>query len=239
MEKVGNLKHDTIPIANEHLLKVIVIELSIFIIASLLCLFSGRSTLQMSLNAFQITLHSIDFLFILALLIINLNLYNFYKKIICVIGESVIDSLISLLGMLYMFAMSLVVFFDGMFQYRFFIILGLSIAVLWKNHVLRRQLSGYSLGGRFKLWTKKAACACCLAFISAFMFLLMFDRQLNQWWFRLIVEGNEANLSSYYYEVIPILFYIAFLSYALKIFIADANYFASSHFQNEMAELND
>jgi len=235
---MGNLKHDTIPVANEHLLKVIVLELSIFLVASLLCLFSGRSSLQLSLNAFKITLHASDCIFVLALLIITVNLYNFYKKIICVIGESVIDSLISLLSMLFMFALSLVIFFEEMFQYRFFVIFGLSMAVLWKNIVLRRQLRGHKLGMRFNRWAKQAAWSCCLSIIGALVFFVMFDRGINPIWFRFLVEGNGSTLSSHYYEVIPALFYLTFLLYALRLFITDSNYFASDDFRAEMMELD-
>ncbi len=235
---MAGLNNDSIAILNEHLLKLMASEIAIFMILTGVTIFEGRTSINLTINSLTLTLHAVDILFLLSLLIVGVNIFNFYKKIICLIGEGVVDALISLFGMLFMFAVSLVTFIDELLPYRFTFILALSLAVLWKNQVLRKDFGNNKIGLRFeKIWCRQASLSSWLALVGALSFIVLFDKRVNRWWLSLIVSGKDVEFSPHYYEFIPGIFYLAFLLYSIRLFIKDGSYFASEEFKAEIVEL--
>jgi len=217
-------------------MKATVITLSLLLLGAVVCTFGGLRVLRISASGFDVQIHSVDILFILALLVVYVNAFTFYKKIICEIGESPNDSLVSLLGMLVMFAMAVVLFFERTFQYRFLILAMFAFAVFQKNIRLRRSLASSALGVRFAKWSRQARYSTIIAVVAAILFLAMFDPRLNQTWLPIFVDGHDVHFTQAYYEYAPAAFYVFFVLHSFKLYLTDGSYFTSADYNTEISE---
>jgi hypothetical protein len=228
--------NDTIIVINEHLMKATVFSLSLLGLGAVVCAFGGRRTVHFAASGFDVEIHSVDILFVIALIVIYINAFTYYKKVLCEVGESANDSLVSLLGMLVMFAMAVVLFFNRMFQYRFLILALFSFAVLQKNNRLRKSLAYCALGARFLKWYRQARYSTILAVVAAVLFLMMFDPRINHLWLPAFIDGNDVHFTQEYYDYAPGAFYLFFVLHACKLFLTDGDYFGSDEYDAEIAE---
>lgn len=233
------IKHDTVPVINENILKFMMLELSMFFLIAIYTLCTRQPSFHVSLKSLELTIRPSDSVFTAGMLILVIELYNFYKKVICVTGEGVIDSLISVFGMIYLMAISIFTFIDRFFVFRFLFLFILALAVLFKNYKLQCQLNTSKLGLRFIRWRNQAAYTCAVTGISAVLFFVCYEPQYNKVLLELFVEGDKKSFSSFYYDVAPAVFYSLFLVHVIRLYYVDTNYFASKDFTIELNEVTE
>jgi hypothetical protein len=233
---MARLQNDTIVVINEHLFKAVVLSLIGLFVGAFLCMVDARPSLDLALSGFAVKLRRADTVFIAALLVVNVNVYNVYKRVICEIGESANHGLLSLLGMIMMFATTIVLFLERMFAYRFALVAAFVICVALKNRKLYRDLLDTALGHRVNIWYQRARYSSVLAMAGAIIFFLMFNQHINRWWLTIWVRGHDIDFTPLYYEWAPLVFYAIFCLHAFRLFLTDGDQFTSDAFQAEITE---
>ena len=134
--------------------------------------FFGQQITQAGLPI-QPTLADIPFLF--GLLVLVYGNFNFYNRIIEPLGESPGAELFSLFGMTAMATLPLVLFFDGLVRFRY-LILGLyGVLVVLKNWELQQRFRQSELGGRFRVWKRRAVAQSVAGLVLGVLFYLLMD----------------------------------------------------------------
>lgn len=119
--------------------------LTLLFVASILAFFSDGFSLSLSWNGFSLTVYGIDIVLIVGLLVLNLTIYCVYDKVIAPRGENVIDLVLSFIGMVMMITISILLFVDRTFAWKYLILTLYVTAIAFRNWRLRKDMTGTAL----------------------------------------------------------------------------------------------
>lgn len=219
---------------NGQIFGLVIGALLLMLTAATASLFTSRDVLAgiKVLNVDMAT-RPIDIPFILALLLLTKNLYDFYTHIVCKLKESTLGEYYSMGIMIVMLLVSILTFVDKLFPWRFLLLTPLLALTTWKNYTCAAVARSTALRTKFLFWFRASLRhSALLAGGGALFAWLSFDHRgkcdavFKASWFFIADWFCAATL----------LFYVTFLVVGLTLFLKNGEYFKSQEYQGHMSE---
>src|ERR1044072_4043016 len=138
---------------NGQIFGLVIGALLLVLIAATASVFTSTNALSgiRALNI-ELTTRPGDIPFILALLLLTKNLYDFYTHLVCKLKESTLGDYYSMAIMIVMLLVSILAFVDSLFPWRLLLLTPLLMLTTWKNRACERVAKSAALKSKFRFW---------------------------------------------------------------------------------------
>ena len=207
----------------EYSIIFLVIQLGISIISPF------TNSIINTFQGFPITTTYLDIFFIISLILMENNIFDFYEHIILRITERKRDSTFSLFSMSYMLLMNILLFFKQAYPFRLLLIFPLFILIAIKNHtysLITRDISP-QLSHYFFLWKKETLRHIYMLLESGIFFVILFHPFINRLLIEYFIVNKDAQFTILFYSFVPQIFYVAFFIYGCFIYRKNNIFFES------------
>jgi hypothetical protein len=217
---------------NGQIFGLVIGALLLLLTASTASLFTSRDVLAgIKVLNIELATRPVEIPFILALLLLTKNLYDFYTQIVCKLKESTIGEYYSMGIMIVMLLVSVLAFVDKLFPWRLLLLTPLLALTTWKNYTCARVSKSAALKAKFLFWFRASL---------RHSALLAAGGALFAW----LARGHRDNCDTVFtarwpfiadrFCAVTLLFYVAFLVIGVKLFLKNGEYFKSAEYQSHM-----
>jgi hypothetical protein len=213
---------------NGQIFGLVIGALLLLLTAATASVFASRDVLS-GIKVFNVELATrpIDIPFILALLLLTKNLYDFYTHIVCKLKESTVGEYYSMGIMIVMLLVSILAFVAKLFPWRLLLLTPLLALTTWKNYTCASVAKSAALKAKFLFWFRASLRHSTLLTLGGALFLwLSFGHHdtcdmvfTPRWPF--IADPFCAT---------TLLFYVVFLVVGVKLFLKNGEYFKSGEY---------
>lgn len=188
-----------------------------------------------AIRVFEIDITSVtptDLPLVLALIVLDLNLVEFYACIVGKVDSTVGEEVFSLVGVVYMIALNLLVLIPQLFALRIALISVLLLLTWLKNRLLKRKLATEPVGRRFVEWTANARWAFWLSIAVSCAFFCLLSESTRMHVLRFFVTGDHLGFTPAYSFVVQEVTYSTLLVLVCIAYFRNAQYFRSADFKS-------
>ncbi|HEY6137798.1 MAG TPA: hypothetical protein VI670_08550 [Thermoanaerobaculia bacterium] len=217
---------------NGQIFGLVIGALLLLLTAATISLFTSRDVLVgLRVQNIELATRPIDIPFILALLLLTKNLYDFYTHIVCKLKESTLGEYYSMGIMIVMLLVSILAFVDKLFPWRLLLLTPLLALTTWKNYTCARAARSAALKAKFLFWFRASLRHSTLLAAGGALFLWLSLRHhekcdtvfMARWPF---IVGLPC--------AVTLLFYLSFLAVGVRLFLKNGEYFKSEEYQAHM-----
>lgn len=217
---------------NGQIFGLVIGALLLLLTAAIASLFTSRDVLAgIKVLNIELATRPIDIPFILALLLLTKNLYDFYTHIVCKLKESTVGEYYSMGIMIVMLLASILAFVDKLFPWRLLLLMPLLALTTWKNYTCAGVSRSPALKAKFLFWFRASLTHSTLLAVGGMLFL---------WWTvghqdkcNTVFTGRWPFIADRLCPVI-LLFYVTFLVVGVRLFLKNGEYFKSEEYQAHM-----
>lgn len=191
---------------------------------------AGGADVDLAITAFDLPL-------IIGLIFVYLNLTDFYWRIVAKVEKAASEELMSLLGVFYLLAMTILMFIPEALSLRFLLLAGLMVLTWHKNKAMREKLKDTPLGPLFVTWTERTRWAMISSAYGGLVFFLMFSKTVNARVLAFFVEGTGLRFRDTYYLWGPFAFSLIFAVTIINAWVRNQKYFRGSEYTSDAQAL--